>query len=277
MSDEHSNAPRRPTASSHSEIIAWMDYTCAELIERRNELLTALKKMLRKDGKAHIKDGDDETAAVFAENVRMAEHLLKQMDAVRVREKAPFLEGTRAVDGYKHMFALPLEPILAELNRAQLAWSQRKAEAARKIREAEAREQRERALEAQRDAEAALRQKNVAAAEEALERVAQTARDATRAEQAAQGSVADLGAVRSAFTGKRTAPKTFWRWELADLAELLHAVINGEVSIDAICVNEAWVKERAIIRDPVTNRPVEDIPGIRWVEEHRLGRAVARV
>lgn len=257
------NAPPRPDMLSDAQIREWVEYEVAALIRRRDEdLLPALRGMLREDGTASIPD--EEVAGIFVENTTMARALIRSGDERHARLKAPFLSGGRVVDAWKREFVAPIETALAPLHQAQLEYANRKAEVERKRREEAAEVAR---IEAARRAEEAAKllasRPASAATEKAMDDMAAAARRADVAETKAAAPTSELSRSRGVFGGTASV-RTRWGWKLADISK---------VPAEFLSVNVDAVREASKRRDPQTNRPTAVIPGIEWVEERSVGSA----
>jgi hypothetical protein len=243
------NAPQPPKPLSRDEINEYLAYACSALIERRDELVAALREMAA----TYETIDDDDTLGVVAENMRMANTLRRSADDTRKQQKDPFLSGGRTVDLWFSTFGQPLSDVCEPIQRAMDAYGKRKLAAQRAAAEAErARAQ----AEADRQAERAAQRMT----SEALNAAALAAQEADRAEIKANARPAELTRTRGDY-GAVASVRSTWSWEITDIAA---------VPRQYMIVSPDSIKEAAKQRDP-SGKPVAEIPGIRWVEQTRMG------
>lgn len=271
MSDYGINAPAPPAPLTADQIKAYLDYFLAELIRKRDEeLIPALKNWgTPPKGRefVFIKDGDEDGAGIFTENVTIARALLRTLEDRRKEVKAPFLTGGKTVDDWCKDFADKLVEHIVPLDRALMDYTTRKDAIVAKRKAEEARLKREE------------EQRKIEAAQATMQREAPEAVVAKRLDDAAKASAAaDRAAVAAVnpragrsvkgIYGGRVTQVTSWEWEVEDFSK---------VPVEGLMVNPDWVKEMARERDPNTRRPVKDIPGIKWVEYRTLGTTKQRI
>ncbi len=176
-----------------------------ELTARRDELIAGLENV-------PTEVFDDETSGRIGDYIKQLDGCMKQAEAFRVGEKAPFLEGGRIVDGFFHEISDSLKTIRDTCAKRDAPYKAEKAEKERQARlesdrlarekadrlraEADerarvAREAAERAIREKEEAEAALkaeqeareleRQEAERKAREEEERIAREAAEAAKA------------------------------------------------------------------------------------------------
>jgi hypothetical protein len=252
------NTPPPLNPPTREEVAAWLDYALADLNGRRAEVLDAMAEMLE------TPVDSPEVAGVYVENVRMACDLEKRAKAELDAHKRPYLDAGRVVDGYRNAFLEPLSDRIKSARSALLAWEQAKIAAARAEvarRAALAAEQAEQArLEAERVRE---REGLFSAATSVLDEAAEAAAlAAMRAQQAAEAKGHTLSRTVGSY-GATAAVRSTWTHKLIDLAQVplaFHVLDDAKVK----------ARMRTLERDPVSGRPLADIPGLEWVEEHSL-------
>lgn len=259
MSDIHDNRPIPPTPPTREQVMDWLDYHLAGLTARRDDVLPALDEMLGLPG-THIED--DEVAGIYVENVRIAAALEKVAKAEIDAAKRPYLDGGRAVDGWRTRF---MEPLLERMTAARarlLEWERRKVAIARA--EAQARADAA-AARAAHDASQAQRVQAVeglfsASAAVLGEAAEASALQAMRAQEQAEAKPAALSRTTGHY-GAMASIRTSWGYRVVDLALVplaLHTHDDGKI--------------KAIMRDrDPGGRPRQDIPGIEWIEQQSIG------
>jgi len=255
---DQTNAPQPPAPLTPKEIADYLEYSLDSLLERRVEILTALKdtaKVTRID--------DDDTLGNVAENVKMALALDKTAEARRKENKEPFLLGGRAVDGWFKSFAAPIEaavtPIRAVMDdygKRKLARERAAAEAARKLAEAEA----ARAAEFAAALMAQNKESEFGSLEWAFDAAQSRADEATRAAALADGKAADLTRHTGVY-GTTTSMRSTWGWDITDAAAIPRSFLK---------IDEDAIKEAAKQRD-TRGKPIAVIPGLAWVENLKVG------
>ena len=100
--DTRVNVPTRPQTPKEAELKEWLAFASAELSARWNELLPAL--LLNARFHPAINDGDDETAGIFTENLRMVNALRSSAVDFHQTEKAPYWQLGKLVDGWFNTF-----------------------------------------------------------------------------------------------------------------------------------------------------------------------------
>lgn len=218
----------------------------------------------------HVADGDDATQYALQDLIKEIDKEAKIVETKREAEKAPFLEGSRIVDGFFKAVADTkgrqqgrLDKIRAALVRTATDYLRRKEAAARAILEAAAkarREEEERLRAAQQEEEERARKlyernRPTAAAEKevvanAIGRQADVAGAASiEAAQAANAKPAELARTRSDVGGALGTLTEFWEMEILEF--------------DAIAAGPLWPyvtraeKEKAIRAYMKANAPKE--------------------
>lgn len=166
------------------------------LLERRAELLDAAKRVPETIDNA-------ETANKAADFVKQLAAHEKAANNARTKEKEPFLERGRWVDGFFKTTAVAgIAAVKKNVTQLLTAYQRKIAEEERQRREAEERRQREEAERARREAEerakAAETDADLDAAIAAEEQAAEAQAQAERAERATQAGAADMSRQHSA-------------------------------------------------------------------------------
>jgi hypothetical protein len=254
-----SNAPPPPAPLTPEQIAAYLDYAMAALLDRRAEVIAALDA----SAKAHPTIDDDDTLDLVAENVRMANKLVSASEDKRKTEKAPFLTGGRAVDGWFTAFGIPIIEARKPVQAAMTDYGTRVEAERRAI-----------AIEAQRIADAAAAQAAAAAADllaratppverelnQTFDAAAAAAREAEKAAALANARPADLTRSTGLY-GATTSMRVTWKWRVTDAALIPRAYL--EVSPTAIL---AAAKER-----DASGKPTAVIPGVEFYSERSMG------
>lgn len=166
--------------------------------------------------------GPDELSRV-SDIVRAARKLFNEVEEIRTKEKQPFLDGAREVDGFFSTKKDAIKRVVDAMQKRADAYQAEvdrlaRAEAARRAREAQEEADRQRALAA---AEAARNRPLAAHGHTAKAEIAEA-----RAEDAAaalQASAADVTRIRS--EGGTTSVTTEWLFEIEDYSKVdLNAV-----------------------------------------------------
>lgn len=209
----------------HDALTARLSESHADRIARCRELSDAL---------ARVPDefADTKTAEKAADFIKQLQAEVKTLNALRVEEKEPYLEGGRRVDGFFKNLSGGLERVKSEVSRRLTAYQrkieeeerQRRAEEARVAEEAarKAREAAEReaaALAEKETAEAAEQDQALDNAIEADETARQAAEDAAAAQKAAEARAAAMTQQRSSV-GSVASLRTTWEFRDLDRASL---------------------------------------------------------
>lgn len=237
----------------------------ADLLARRDALLSGI-------GRAPTEIVDEETAGKMADFVDLQlSAFIKQVDTVHDTEKAPYLAGTRTVDGFWHTLKDQVEAGIKTLNQRRKKYADDKAAAERKRREAEADRLRQEAAAAQRAAEQAAEtvttETDLSSAIDA-EAAAQTATVAAeKATQAAAAKPAELGRTRGAYGG-RTTLRTEWTFADLDRAKIDLEALRPYLPEDALQkAVRAWI---AANKGALKAKTITGIAGVRIFQDTRL-------
>jgi hypothetical protein len=206
--------------------------------------------------------GPDELARV-SDIVRAARKLFNEVEEIRTREKQPFLDGGKEVDGFFGLKKDAIKRVVDAMQKRADAYQAEvdrlaRMEAARKAAEAENEAKRQRGI-----AEAEAARGRIHAAHKHEERAQEAEHRAEQAVAATQVSAADLTRVRS--EGGTTSATTEWLFEVEDYAavdlnavrayiprERVELAIRGFIKINKNQVPLAGVrifqKTKAIIR-----------------------------
>jgi hypothetical protein len=254
------NRPTPPLPLTREQVIEWLDYQLESLSERRSHVLDAMTAMLE----AGPVITDARTAGVYAENVRMATALERSAKTEIDAAKRPYIDGGKAVDGWRNAYMLPLQDAVREARARLLAWEQRQTALARAEVQARANEAAERAdAERQRVAQAQVQHGLFSPVAAVLgEAAEQAARAALEAQQAVSAKSATLSRTLGHY-GAQASIRTVWTHRLVDLAA---------VPLAYHALDDAKVKAvmRTLPRDPQSGRPLQDIPGLEWVAEETV-------
>lgn len=166
--------------------------------------------------------GPDELAKV-SDIVRGARKLFNEVEEIRTKEKQPFLDGGKEVDGFFGAKKEAIKRVVdamqkrADVYQAEVDAAARR-EAARKAGEAQEEADRQRAI-----AEAEVARNRPVAAANHAEKAADAQRTADTAAAATQASAADVTRLRT--DGGTTSATTEWLFEIEDYAKVdLNAV-----------------------------------------------------
>lgn len=202
----------------------------AELIKRRDDLLASCERM-----PAAIED--DEMSGQFADQKKMISAAIKIADDRRKTAKQPYLDGSRAVDGFFSKIKDPLERAKKTVDERQTRYLRKKAEEERQAREAAEREAREAALKAQREAEEAAQAAkdddtldSAIKAEEAARQAREAAGVATRE---AHAKPADMARTRGDY-GSVASLRTQWTFGNLDRNKLDLEILRPYLPEDAL-------------------------------------------
>jgi hypothetical protein len=102
--------------ADRKELREWLEYASADLDARWRELQPALRR-LAEDHPA-INDGDEDTAEIFTENLRMASALRDAIEDFHKKEKAPYWSNGKLVDAWFNTFAGLLDGLTGPLRAA---------------------------------------------------------------------------------------------------------------------------------------------------------------
>lgn len=176
---------------------------------------------------------DEATAEKTVEIVRSAKRAYNALDDARIAEKKPYLDGSRAVDGFFKQPLTTLDEIAKFLERGLSEFQREKARKEREARlEAEriAKEEAERKFQEALDAERARAPttETVAALTDAMK----AEQEAKAAQTRASATITDLGRVRSA--GGTASVSTVWRFEIEDWFAIDLNKLRGHLTRGAI-------------------------------------------
>tara|TARA_Y100000310_G_scaffold219805_1_gene221224 strand:+ start:1450 stop:2232 length:783 start_codon:yes stop_codon:yes gene_type:complete len=184
----------------------------ADLLKRRQELVDAQERVPACD--------TPEAAAKIGDYIKQLSSCMKDADGRRVKEKEPYLEGGRRVDGFFKDVKESLEKIKAKCGKAlteyqkEVARQERIALAAKA--EADAKAAKEAEEEAARKLEVATADAHLEEAVEAEETAIEAADEAAKSQKAADQSAADLSRTRSTNGGSVSSLHTIWTFRDLD-------------------------------------------------------------
>jgi len=107
-----SNIPAKPHVAGKEELSPYIDYVGSALLERWKELEPAFNKLI---AMGQIPAGDEATAGMFAENIRMANKLIDAIEILHRKEKAPYWDGGKQWDAWKSSIVSQIDVRLASL------------------------------------------------------------------------------------------------------------------------------------------------------------------
>jgi len=225
------NTSETPTietpAIGHNQPPSDVDLICAGLAERNTDVLARKNQLLEGAGRMPETVNDEETSTKVADFVKQLNAARKAVDDARKREKQPYLDGGKAVDGFFKDATQALDDAKAKASALLNDFMRRKAEEERRRRDEEARKARE---EAERQRQEAQK----AADDEAAKQRAQEA--AQRAEQAEQQAGADTASVAKARSAHGTTASLRRQWTFDDLdpAQIDLEALRPHLSQDAL-------------------------------------------
>lgn len=176
------------------------------------ETAAALAKRANDAPAAIADDVQHKTVASLEVDARAS---LKNIEAQRVAEKAPYLRAEREIDGFFKQFSDRLSRIATAMNKRVEDYLNAKADAERRAREEEARIAREAQEKAFREAQEAEAANKPQIANAALDQAAKLDQRATEAITEAQAKPADLARTRT-DTGVLSTLRTDWVHEITD-------------------------------------------------------------
>ena len=255
-----SNRPPPPAPLSIAQINEHLEYANERLQRRAAVLIEALQKIVDTIPKIE----DDEQLAPIATTMKSVNTLIEDAEDERKKSKHPFLEGGRAVDGWFTKLLGDVTIAVGIIQGRANVYQAAKLAAERAVREAAAKAAQEAANKAAAEAAAAMKA-NAPSADRALDRAEEAAQAAETAQQAATAAPAEMTTVRS-DEGARAGVRRTWSFEV-DIVELVKAVVVGKASIMFLTHNPETIKLLARDRDPLTRKPLLNVPGITWVEK----------
>lgn len=248
----------RPIAPSPAEVQSWLADTQSALVKRRDEILAGAARFhaLYADG---IPDEEVQgRAADFAGAKGIMGTFLTECTSNRTAEKAPFLNGGRAVDAFFGTLTDPVAKCQLDV-RAKMTAYATKLEAVR--REAAR-------LEAERlAAEAAVAQDQAIETmdEAALQHAADVSEEAEAAQALADAKPAELSRVRGELgTVVSLRARYVADYERSDLLKLVKAVAAGEAPLEYLAFNTTRINYA------IRSEKVRVIPGVVIKEERTV-------
>lgn len=195
-----------------------VDHLAERLREAHLDLLKRQAELLDGATRAPVVIESEEVAEQATDFIKQVQICAKNLEAARVKEKEPFLDASRRVDGFFKTAADPLARVKAEIERRLTLYQRRKADEERQRREeAERMAREEAAARAREAAEAAARLEREAELPAAIkaERDARDAQaDAERLGRIATSKPADMSRTR---TQQGTVASLTQFWTFADL------------------------------------------------------------
>lgn len=212
------------------EIRASLATDGAALCRRRDELLASFLR-------APAEIADQETSGKVSDLVKLIASCQKNAEGERVSRKEPYLEASRAVDGFFKLITEPLDKAKRALEQRLTAWQRKVADAERRRREEADRLAREEAERQRRDAEAkaaALKtEADLGAAIVAEDKARQAEADAEAARKAAAAKPAELSRERGEL-GSVASLRTYWDFRDLDRATLDLEILRPHLPQDAL-------------------------------------------
>lgn len=202
----------------------------AAVIKRRDELLASVAR-------CPSEVPDEETCGKIADLVKLLMACHKNAEGMRIKDKEPFLESSRIVDGFYRQITDPLDRAKRDIESRLTTYQRRKAEDERRRREETERLAREEADRARKEAEAkAAAMTTQAALDDAVSAEAlarQAAADAEKAAKEAGAKAAEMSRTRGDL-GSVASLRTFWDVADLDRNTLDLESIRAHISIDAL-------------------------------------------
>lgn len=231
---------REVLAERNDELRAWLEKEGANLTKRRDDLLAATER-------APTEITNEEWCHKVEDLIKMIAACAKTAEARRVADKEPVLQAGRLIDGFYHSIGewplkgSPLAKADKTLRVPLNVYLRKKADTERRAREEaerKAREEAERAAtEAAERARALEDEKDLEAAIAAEEVAKQAAADAAKAQKEAEANAAELSRTRSDH-GAVASLRTFWDFkhdgDAAFRANLDLGALRSHLSMDAL-------------------------------------------
>ena len=231
---------REVLAERNDEIRAWLEEEGTDLTKRRDDLLAATAR-------APAEIADEEWCHKVEDLIKMIATCAKTAEARRVADKEPVLQAGRLIDGfYKSIGDWPLKASpLAKADKTLRGplnvYLRKKADAERRVREKAEKKAREEAERAAREAAARVKaledEKDLEAAIAAEEAAKQAAADAAKAQKETEANAAELSRTRSDH-GAVASLRTFWDFKTEGdakfRANLDLEVLRSHLSMDAL-------------------------------------------
>ena len=201
-----------------------------DILARRDELLAAAERVPEEIT-------DDVVAGNVSDFIKMITTCTKNAESHRVKEKEPFLEGGRQVDGWFKAIIEPLETIKKDVQARYTQYLRNKEEVERRAREETERKAREDAAEAERlaaeKAASAETDADLDAAVEAEQKAVRTREELDEATDQVDANAAELSRTRGDL-GSVGSLHTSWTGEVADRAVLDLESLRPHLSTDAL-------------------------------------------
>ena len=242
-----SNTPKPLT---REEVHAWLVDTCGDLTKRQQEILDGVSRFL--DKYAAIPDEEVQAkASDFAGQRGAIGAFLTVAEGRRKTEKQPFLDSTRAVDGFFSALTDKVELGRKQIRERMTAFAMKLEEANRERARKEAEELAARAAAAEAEAMKTLEP-------EKLEAASELAKAADKAEAKADAKPAELSRVHGQLGGVSSL-RTTWKFDesASDLMELAKAVVAGKAPLKYLDFH------RTNIGVAIRSEHVHHIPGCK--------------
>jgi hypothetical protein len=248
----------RPIAPSPATVQEWLAETSADLVSRRDEILAGAARFAKQYPDGVPNEEVLGRVGDFAGGKGIMGAFIRECGNRRTNEKAPFLAGGKAVDGFFSTLTDPIERVQTQLRAQATAYSVKlEAERREKARQ-------EAALLA---AQAEIAQDHAIETmdEAALQAAADVSQAAEAAQALAEGSAAELSRVRGDL-GTVVSLHTSWKadYEHADLLTLVKAVAAGKAPLAYLTFAETR------INFAVRSEKVREIPGVPVVEIRKV-------
>jgi hypothetical protein len=240
----------RPIAPSPSAVQEWLADTNQSLISRRDEILAGAARFAQQYPNGVPSEEVLGRVGDFAGGKGIMGTFLRECGNRRTTEKAPFLEGGRAVDGFFAGLSEPVERVQAHMRAQATAYSVKL--------EAERREAAR--IEAERlAAEAALAQDRAIETmdEQDLDHAAEVSQEAQDAQALAEAKASELSRVRGEL-GTVVSLRVSWKpdFDKSSLMTLVKAVAEGRAPLEYL----TWNATR--IGYAIRSEKVRSIPGV---------------
>ena len=220
-------------AMGHNAPPSDAEYLTQQLKEKHDNVLYRAQQLVEAAYRLPTEINDEETAGKASDYIKQVTGCHKNLEAVRVNEKEPFLSFSRIVDG----FFKPIQDTLAVCkNKAQRPLDKyliEKAAKERKAREEEAERLRKKAQEEANEAARVAAMNKPKEADAAMVQAASTETAAAKMEASAAARPAELARSRSE-SGALASLRTIWVGELQNREEIDYRVLSHYLSDESL-------------------------------------------
>lgn len=224
------------------------------LAEEYDTVFQRASTLIGAAGRMPEKIEDDETEGKVTDLIGFMTKNMKDIDAGRVKEKAPYLALERAVDGTFNTVSDKVAKAKKSASALLTDYQREKARIARQAELDEAERKRKEAADIAAQAQAQEDAGQAKAATETLNEAASIERQATKHEAAATGKASELTRARGE-SGSTSSLRTTWKVEITDAKALDLELLRPFISQDALqTAANAYIKTLA---KPVTGEPLK--------------------